>query len=104
MKSVKFSEPLLRLVKPDRSVFANYELYGSSFLALPNRAFSATVALLSGPSTPLNSSIRLNDCLGLTVRPSPYFSPDGDLGGVNPFYVGDPGCFCIFVMKRGEGG
>jgi hypothetical protein len=39
------------------------------------------------------------------VRPSPpYFSPDGDLGGVNPFYVGDPGCFCIFVMKRGEGG
>ena len=39
------------------------------------------------------------------MRPSPlYFSPDGDLGGVKPFYVGDPGYFCIRVMNSGDGG
>lgn len=52
----------------------------------------------------MNYSMRLIDCFGLMVRPKPYFSPEGDLGGVSPFWVGEPGYFCIFVMKRGEGG
>ena len=30
-------------------------------------------------------------------------SPDGDRGGVKPFYVGDPGAFYTFVMNNGEG-
>ena len=42
--------------------------------------------------------------MGLIVLPNPNFSPEGDLGGVNPFYVGDPGCFYILVIKRGDGG
>jgi len=42
--------------------------------------------------------------LGLNVLPKPYFSPEGDLGGVSPFYVGEFGYFCILVIKRGDGG
>lgn len=38
------------------------------------------------------------------MRPSEYFSPEGDLGGVNPFCVGEPGFFFICVIKRGDGG
>ena len=39
------------------------------------------------------------------VRPKLlYFSPDGDLGGVSPFYDGEFGCFYIFVIKSGDGG
>ena len=41
------------------------------------------------------------------MRPSDaieYFSPDGDLGGVSPFDVGEPGYFCILVINSGEGG
>ena len=41
---------------------------------------------------------------GEIVLPKPYFSPDGERGGVNPFYVGDPGCFYILVIKSGDGG
>jgi len=33
-----------------------------------------------------------------------YFSPDGDLGGVSPFCVGEFGAFCIFVINNGDGG
>lgn len=33
----------------------------------------------------LNYSSKLEDCLGLKVRPKEYFSPEGDLGGVSPF-------------------
>ena len=52
-----------------------------------------------------NSFSRLSDCFGLIVRPRLlYFSPDGDLGGVSPFYDGEFGCFCILVMKSGDGG
>jgi hypothetical protein len=42
--------------------------------------------------------------LGLIVLPRLYFSPDGDLGGVSPFYVGELGYFYILVINRGEGG
>ena len=52
----------------------------------------------------MNGSSKLPLYFGLKVLPRLYFSPDGDLGGVSPFEVGDPGAFCIFVMKRGEGG
>lgn len=39
------------------------------------------------------------------VRPRPlYFSPEGERGGVKPFYVGEPGYFCILVMNNGDGG
>ena len=41
--------------------------------------------------------------MGLIVLPREYLSPDGDLGGVKPFYVGDPGAFCTFVMNSGDG-
>ena len=37
------------------------------------------------------------------VLPKLYLSPDGDLGGVKPFEVGDPGAFCTFVMNNGDG-
>jgi hypothetical protein len=39
----------------------------------------------------------------LPIMPE-YFSPDGDLGGVSPFYVGEFGAFCIFVINNGDGG
>lgn len=44
--------------------------------------------------------------MGLIVLPKDpgYFSPLGDLGGVSPLLVGEPGYFCIFVMNRGDGG
>ena len=51
-----------------------------------------------------NWSSKLELCLGDIVLPKLYFSPDGDLGGVKPFWVGELGYFCIFVMKRGDGG
>ena len=39
------------------------------------------------------------------MRPRPlYFSPEGERGGVKPFYVGEPGYFCIRVMNKGDGG
>ena len=40
---------------------------------------------------------------GLRVFMPENFSPDGDRGGVNPFYVGDPVCLTFLVMKIGEG-
>ena len=52
----------------------------------------------------LNCSSNLELYLGLKVLPRPYFSPLGDLGGVRPFYVGDPGNFYILVINSGEGG
>jgi len=46
--------------------------------------------------------------LGLNVLPNDprpeYFSPDGDLGGVSPFCVGEPGYFCTLVINNGDGG
>ena len=47
--------------------------------------------------------MRLIDYLGLMVLPKPYFSPEGDLGGVKPFEVGEPGAFYILVMNSGLG-
>lgn len=97
----KSSEPFLS--KPDialASVLANYVLYGSpvepAFLSLGSSS-------LEGPITSLNWSMRLIDYFGLMVLPKPYFSPEGDLGGVKPFEVGEPGAFCIFVMNSGLG-
>lgn len=59
---------------------------------------------LLGWAGTLNYSSKLELRLGLNVRPKPNFSPEGDLGGVSPFYVGDPGCFCILVINNGDGG
>ena len=56
------------------------------------------------PGPTLKCSKRLELCFGDIVRPKLYFSPDGDLGGVKPFYVGELGYFCIFVINKGEGG
>lgn len=51
-------------------------------------------------------SSKLLLCFGLIVLPSipEYFSPEGDRGGVRPFWVGEFGAFCILVINSGDGG
>lgn len=80
-KSPKSREPFLIIALiADASVLENYALYGSLTNPVLKPAFE--FAVLAGN---LNCSNKLDDCLGLKVRPREYFSPDGDLGGVNPF-------------------
>lgn len=96
-KSPKSSEPFFDEI----SVFAKFGLKRSLY-PLPGPLGAIKLLCCAGT---LNYSSKLEDCFGLIVRPSPlYFSPEGDLGGVRPFYVGDPGYFCIRVMNKGEGG
>jgi hypothetical protein len=62
------------------SVFENYALYGSD----TNLLSVAEEKLLFATGS-LNCSSKLELCLGLKVRPRPYFSPEGERGGVKPF-------------------
>lgn len=86
-RSPKSSDPLLiMLLIADASVFEKPSLQGSPFVNSFVKLFYA------GPT--LNASSKLDDCFGLIVRPKlPYFSPDGDRGGVSPFCEGELGCF-----------
>lgn len=100
LSSPKSSDPfLLPLLSNEVSVLENAELYGSCWL-------NTSLVKLFWAGWILIYSKRLELCLGLIVRPRPppNFSPDGDLGGVSPFYVGEFGAFCIFVMNNGDGG
>lgn len=90
-----FKSPLIAAA----SVLENCALYGSFEANL-----LSLVKLLFYELGSLNCSSKLELYLGLKVFPRPYFSPLGLLGGVSPFWVGDPGYFCIFVIKSGEGG
>jgi len=98
LRSPKSIDPLFSaLLIAEASVFENYTLYGSlpldSFIKLFCDALGCT----------LNYSSKLELYFGLIVRPKLYFSPDGDRGGVKPFWVGDPGAFYTFVINNGEG-
>jgi hypothetical protein len=100
-KSPKSREPLL--IAADialASVLENYALYGSD-----TRAASLVKLLFVGWN--FMASRRLLLYFGLNVLPNEprpeYFSPDGDLGGVSPFDVGEPGYFCTLVINNGDG-
>ena len=95
--NVSKSRPFFSRTIALASVFENYALYGS----YANLLSEVKLVFYAGKR---NYSNKLELCFGLNVLPRPYFSPEGDLGGVRPFYVGDPGCFYIFVIKRGDGG
>lgn len=69
-----------------------------------NSAPLASLKLFAVDPAPLKTSIKPGDLLGLIVLPKLYFSPDGDLGGVRPFYVGLPAFYFIFVINKGLGG
>ena len=100
LRSPKSNEPfLIAPLNADESVLLKLLLYGSWFA-------NASLVKLSRAGTIFICSSKLELYFGLIVLPSPppYFSPDGDLGGVSPFYVGEFGCFCIFVMNKGDGG
>ena len=78
-RSPKSSEPFFDAI----SVFEKFGLNRS--LYPPLERFSGCIKLLCRDGT-LNYSSKLYDCFGLIVLPRPlYFSPLGDLGGVNPF-------------------
>ena len=83
----------------EASVFENYKLYGSLFTATA----SFTKLFWEAFGLTLNYSSKLELYFGLIVRPKLYLSPDGERGGVNPFWVGDPGAFYTFVINKGEG-
>ena len=85
---------LIMLLIADASVLEKFALYGPAVSDVKSTWLGYT----------LNYSSKLDDCFGLNVLPRPYFSPDGDLGGVSPFYVGECGYFCIFVINSGDGG
>lgn len=96
--SPKSNEPFFDEI----SVFAKFGLNRSLYPLFAR--WSGATKLLCCAGT-LNYSSKLDDCFGLIVRPRPpYFSPEGDLGGVKPFYVGDPGYFYIRVINSGDGG
>ena len=97
-RSPKSSEPFFDAI----SVFEKFGLNRSPYP--PLERLSGCIKLLCCDGT-LNYSSKLYDCFGLIVLPRPlYFSPLGDLGGVNPFCVGEPGYFCILVINNGDGG